>query len=221
MSELVDRLVERMPNVRFVTADVDRVEPGRVHAGEWIEADAVVVATPGPVAARLLGGALGESIAAIPHVSTATVSLGWRASDVPRPLDATGFVIPRGEKRKILACTWTSSKFEERAPDGHVLLRAFVVGEPGDAVAIARAELREILGITAEPAITKSFAWRGANPVYEVGHEKRVAAIESRRPSGLWLTGSGYRGVGLPDCIRDGTEVARQVLTALGRSAPV
>ncbi len=225
---LVERLVERMPGVEFRTgAAVRRIERGYrlVLDGGTVAADAVVVAAPAPAAAELLASldaGLAEALRAIEYVGSATVSLGWPREAVPRELDGTGFVIPRAEAGSIMACTWSSSKFERRAPEGRVLLRCFVPPEglaapDAEIVARARETLKRALGITAEPELAEVFRWEGANPVYAVGHEERVREIESRRATipNLFLTGAGYRGLGLPDCISDGRGTGRAALRVL------
>lgn len=219
MSELIEALRAALDGVEIRTsAVVRRVErPARVVTEtEAIEADALVLAVPPPECAAILRDVLPElsaKVAAIPVVSTATVSLGFKDD---RPLDATGFVIPKSEKRRILACTWSSKKFEGRAPAGHLLVRCFVtephLGE--DLVRLAREELAEIMGLTAAPVVTAVFHWPGANPIYEVGHEKRVREIEALVGliPNLHLCGSGFRGVGIPDCVRDGRLVAESLI---------
>jgi protoporphyrinogen/coproporphyrinogen III oxidase len=225
---LVQRLVELMEGVEFKTgAPVRRVERGYrvVLDGGTIAADAVVVAVPAPAAADLLApldAGLAASLRAIEYVGSATVSLGWPREAVPRELDGTGFVIPRAEAGGIMACTWSSSKFEGRAPEGRVLLRCFVPPEGLAASDLeiagrARETLKRALGVTAEPEIVEVTRWEGANPVYAVGHEERVREIENRRATipNLFLTGAGYRGLGLPDCIADGRATGRAALRAL------
>jgi oxygen-dependent protoporphyrinogen oxidase len=147
------------------------------------------------------------------------VSLGFKQPRCTVDLDATGFVIARGENRRILACTWSSQKFDHRAPPGHLLARCFIGGSKGEGrlaeddaglIRIAREELRDIMGLADEPVVSAVFRWPGANPIYEVGHEARVREIESiaSRVPGLHLAGSGLRGVGIPDCIHDGRRIA-------------
>lgn len=215
MDTLVERLISKA-DATFVRAEVRTVEPGfRIVLSDGdLRADAVLVATPAPVAARLLARwpELSAATAKIPYVSTATVSLGFRVSDIPRPLDGSGFVIPRAERRGIFACTWSSSKFEGRAPEGHALLRCFLVGEPRDPLALALREVREILRVEADPVVAKCFSWPATNPIYEVGHQKRLEEIDARLPAGLFLTGAGYRGVGIPGCIGDARAVAADLL---------
>jgi protoporphyrinogen/coproporphyrinogen III oxidase len=207
VSELVERLLSRMSGVTFLTGkEVHKIDPGwRVTLADGtLEAEAVVLAVPAPAAASLW-----PATPAVKYVSTTTVTLGYRKF---RDLDGTGFVIPRGENRKILACTWTSSKFEGRAPAGDVLIRCFVRGTADDAAQQAHDEMRSILGATAEPVVSKSFRWPDRNPVYEVGHERRIREFEATLPAGLYVCGSGFHGIGLPDCIKDGRAVARRVL---------
>jgi protoporphyrinogen/coproporphyrinogen III oxidase len=129
-------------------------------------------------------------------------------------------VIPRQEARSINAITWTSTKFDHRAPDGHVLLRIFFGGtrspqmpelEDGTILTLARTELADLMGITAEPLFHRIYRWPDATPQYDVGHLERVAAIEAALPPGLFVSGSPYRGIGLPDCVRQAQETADKV----------
>ncbi len=195
--------------------------------GRTLAADAVVLAVPAYASARLLRDVQPELAAlldAVKYVSTATVSLGYDAADFEHPLDGFGFVVPRNEPTRLLACTWTSTKFPQRAAPGTVLLRAFVGGsrredlvdlDDAALVALVREELRAIMGVTAAPTVTRVFRWRRANPQYEVGHLERVDRMEALCPPGILLTGSAYRGVGIPDCVRQGQEAARKALAYL------
>jgi oxygen-dependent protoporphyrinogen oxidase len=230
LRELVAALEEALEGVEILTGRgvtaLERTEGGyRVHldGGDQRQADAVVLAIPAHAAADLLAplsAPLADGLRAIRTVSTATVSLGYRREDVPHPLDGFGFVVPASEPCDILACTWTSTKFDHRAPDGTVLLRAFLGGPRGEAqvaqddmaiIRTVRAEFRRILGVEAPPTIARVFRWRDANPQYDVGHLERVSALEALCPPGLFLTGSAYRGVGIPDCVRQGNETAAKV----------
>jgi oxygen-dependent protoporphyrinogen oxidase len=201
--------------------------------GGALEADVVVLASPAYATAdlvRALDGELAAQLERIRYVSTATVSLGYARAQVAHPLKGFGFVVPRSEQRQILACTWSSTKFDYRAPGEHVLLRAFIGGAHNEQLAempepalveMARAELRAMLGITAEPVLTRVYRWHRANPQYEVGHQARIAALDRRaaQHAGLYLVGSAYHGVGIPDCIADGARVAQTIL-ATGTTTP-
>ena len=196
--------------------------------GADLDADRVIVATESHAAARMLryvDPTLATLLAEIPYASSATVTLGYRRADVPHPLDGFGFVVPHAEKRALLACTFSSVKYAGRAPEGDVLLRAFVGGALNEAVLElddaplvmrARAELREALGITAAPALARVFRWPKAMPQYHVGHLARVETIERRAGAlpGLDLAGGAYRGVGIADCVRSGEAAAERALGA-------
>jgi len=192
--------------------------------GAPLIADAVILATPAPVSGSLLASLdpeLATVLRSIPYASTATVSLAYRQSDLPRPLDGYGYVIPRREGRRALACTWTSTKFPHRAPAGYALIRMFI-GRAGQQIPweeeallnIAREELKLTLGITAPPLIERVFIWENAMPQYNLGHPEKLRAIESAlsRHPGLALAGNGYRGIGIPDCISSGQQAVERIL---------
>jgi oxygen-dependent protoporphyrinogen oxidase len=194
--------------------------------GRILECDALILATPAFVSGDLLedpAPSLAEELRAIEYVSTATVSLAYREEDLPRALDGYGYVIPRREGRAALACTWTSTKFPHRAPAGCALLRIFI-GRAGqeseipwdDAglLEIAREELRLTLGITAEPLFNRTYIWEKAMPQYNLGHPERLDRIDLALETfpGLALAGAGYRGIGLPDCIRSGELAAARAV---------
>jgi len=197
-----------------------------------IEADALVLATPAYVTAGLLkplNSEAAELLADIPYVSTAVVTMAFRRSDVVHPLDATGFLIPRIEGRDLTACTWSSSKWPARAPEGFVLLRCFF-GRSGQEdilqlddkalVRLACGELRDLLGLRGEPVLTRVHRWPTAMPQYLVGHLDRLSKIERilEEYPGLFLAGAAYRGIGLPDCIHEGavaTERIYQYISAI------
>lgn len=214
--------------VELDVADGVRIE---LAGGETVEGDAVILATPAHVAASLvapLDARLGETLAAIEYVSSATVSLAFAERDVPRALDGTGYTVPRVEGRAARACTWSSAKFEGRAPAGIALFRVFLGGAgrehvleaPDDAlVAVARTELRKTMGIAAEPLLARVQRVERAMAQYTVGHGGRVQLIEERLAAlpRLALAGNAYRGVGIPDCIRSGAVAAGRIGAAIGR----
>jgi len=196
--------------------------------GETLTADAVIIAAPAFAAAKIvstLDPGLAADLSAIPYTSTATVSLAYRRSDLPRPLDGYGYVIPRREGRRALACTWTSTKFPHRAPDGHALIRVFV-GRAGqtipwnesDLLALAREELQQTLDITAKPILSRVFLWEKAMPQYNLGHPELLRRIEAalERHPGLALAGNSYRGIGIPDCIHSGELAVEKILNHKG-----
>jgi oxygen-dependent protoporphyrinogen oxidase len=238
VGSLVDALVARLGEAKDVTLrsgvaveGLARSEGGgwrvRLAGGEAMDADAVLVAVPGPVAARLVGdldAEVARSLAGIAYGSTATVFVGYRRADVAHPLDGVGFVVPRTAGRTILASTWVSSKWDGRAPEGHVLVRAFFGGAAGDGVlarsdddlvSLARGELRDMMGIDAEPRLARVFRFERGSAQMRVGHLAAMRALLERLAKvapGLRVAGGGYDGVGIPDCVRQGQEAARAIV---------
>jgi oxygen-dependent protoporphyrinogen oxidase len=177
-----------------------------------------------------MDASLAEEMRGIPYASSATVSLAYRRDQIPNALDGFGFVVPLIEARSIVACTYSSVKYPGRAPEGHVLLRAFVGGamqkhlfEQDDAAMAAgvRTELRELLGISSEPVLTRIHRHAQAMPQYRVGHLDRMARIDARLAEhpGLTVAGNAFRGVGIPDCIHSGEMAAEAVHDYLAASS--
>jgi oxygen-dependent protoporphyrinogen oxidase len=194
--------------------------------GTELLADAVVVTTPAFAAAELLGSlapSLAEALRSIRYVSTATITLAYPETAITSDLAGYGVIIPRGERRRINACTISSRKFAGRAPAGQALVRVFVGGSRTPEalklsdealLGLAQSELRDILGVRVEPHFTRIYRWERGNPQYDVGHLDRIAAIERLQPDRIVLAGAAYRGVGIPDCVKQGRDAA---IAALGR----
>ena len=198
--------------------------------GQEIEGDAVILATPAHATAPLLANIapdVAQDLTAIPHASTAIVSLAYRRHDIPHPLNSHGYVVPRVAGGAILAGTWSSRKWANRAPEGWELLRVFIgrSGQDGDLmaadddalIALARSEVRTRLGVEAPPSLSRVQRWPLGMPQYVLGHPERIARIEAamRNHPGLALAGNAYRGVGIPDCIASGEAAARAILPVL------
>ncbi|MCO6451954.1 MAG: protoporphyrinogen oxidase [Caldilineales bacterium] len=234
ISDLAEALTAHLNgNVRLGTP-VQAIEANgsgyrlRLPDGESLHADQVVLATPAYAAADLLQGLrsdLAGCLRRIRYVSTGTISLAYKRSDIPHPLNGFGLVIPRSAGRRINAVTWSSIKWPYRAPDGKVLLRVFFGGSrhpdvfalPDDELAaLVHEELRVIMGITAKPEFQRIYRWANASPQYDVGHLDRVAGMRASCPPGIHLTGSAYGGVGIPDCVAQGKETARRVAGRVG-----
>ena len=235
--ELVSAIVSKLEGVEIKTnAGAKEVLEKKgsyevlIDGGPSIEADSVVIAAPAYVASELVKAMdkeLSEKLLAIPYVSTATVSIGYKRKDIIHPLDGFGFIVPKIEKRKLMAATWSSIKWEGRAPEDSVLIRCFIGGAKNeelvslsdkDMTDAARSELKEIMGIDAEPVFVRIFRWIKAMPQYTIGHEARVSKIEeiTGKHSGLYLTGSAFRGIGISDTVREGEVTAKKVLNYLG-----
>jgi oxygen-dependent protoporphyrinogen oxidase len=228
MSELVTAIERRLPtgSVRLnaTAAALDRSgDAWQVSSDAPAHADAVIIAAPAPAAARLLAGVDARAsalCAEVPYVSTVSVALAWPRDAVAHPLAGSGFVVaPRHSSLRITACTWISSKWEGRAPADHALLRAFIGGahdpgavdlSDGELVDIAARDLSGVLGIRGAPALVRVYRWRGAGAQHNVGQLARIAELDERlaRHRGLFVAGSGFRAVGIPDCIADGRAAA-------------
>ncbi|HTH01587.1 MAG TPA: protoporphyrinogen oxidase [Vicinamibacterales bacterium] len=230
MEELVTTIEHRLPaNAVHKNAVVVAVAPD---GGAWriatrggtTLARAVVLACPAHVAATLIrpiDARSAELCSEVPYVSTASVALAWPRHAIAHPLNGSGFVVARGanSRVRITACTWVSSKWSNRAPSGMALLRAFVGGshDPSavdaaddDLAELAVNELTPILTIKDRPILTRVYRWRQAGAQHNVGHIARVAEIERRLAAhrGLFVAGSGFRSVGIPDCVADGRAAA-------------
>jgi oxygen-dependent protoporphyrinogen oxidase len=194
--------------------------------GDSLAADAICLALPAFAAASLLGGIneqLAKKLDRIRYASTATINLGYRRADVLHPLDGFGFVVPFLERRSLIACTFSNIKFAGRAPDNHILLRAFVGGalqpemfalEETEMLTRVKRDLRDLLGVEREPVFTEVSRWEKSMPQYEVGHLGRVKEIEDtlQQLPGVALAGNSYHGAGIPDCIRSGEDAAEQLI---------
>ena len=232
LAEIVEKLVEYLSAndvaLCLNTHAVSIRRPDTWHltldTGEVLSADGIIIAAPAFAAAQMLHSldpSLASNLQSIPYASTATISLAYRQSDLPRDLDGYGYVIPRREGRRALACTWTSTKFPHRAPEGYALIRVFVgragqdiAWDENDLLALAKEELNLTLGITADPLLSRVFMWDKAMPQYNLGHPetlKRIEAALEKYPS-LALAGNGYRGIGIPDCIHSGELAVDKIL---------
>jgi len=233
MQQLIEALVPRLNPASLVTnTAVHSIEP---RTGGWsVSADlksdhynAVIVATPALAAAKLLASSadLSAELAGIGYSSSITAVLGYGA-DVRQSLPpGFGFLVPRSEGKQLLAATFVHNKFPHRAPPDRALLRCFFAGSSAEKVwplsddaiiAVVRNELQQILGVRSVPLFARVYKWKSAMAQYGVGHLERLERIERLRQQlpGLALAGNGYRGIGVPDCVRSGSEAVKQLLNA-------
>ncbi|MEW6719861.1 MAG: protoporphyrinogen oxidase [Thermodesulfobacteriota bacterium] len=235
---LADILASRLADGLHMNVSVDRVERRNdkylLHIAEKgvreeMEADVLVVATAAFDASRILApldGELVDALNAIPYSPITVAALGYDAATLGNPLDGFGFLIPRGEKRKILGALWDSSVFPNRAPQGKALLRVMLGGvrapelaslPEGELVAIARKELSDIMGISAEPVLARSFFHDRGIPQYLVGHGAILERIDARLAAlpGLHLNSNAYRGIALNDCVLQSRLAGERIAQAL------
>jgi protoporphyrinogen/coproporphyrinogen III oxidase len=227
IQSLVDRLVEQLNGdlrlhtpVESIVCNGDSYQINVVNGGS-IQADGIVLATPANVAARLIepiSRPASQRLAMIHHNHIGTVSLVYQESDLPA-LDISGLMIPRRERRAIDAVTFTSKKMPQRTAPGYSLIRVFIGGgkpevveyEEEQLMKIVQCELSSLLGIQARPKAYKIFRWPHGFPQAKVGHLKRVDDIEKYLPETIALAGSSYRGIAIPDCIRQGRHAIKQL----------
>jgi oxygen-dependent protoporphyrinogen oxidase len=239
MSELTDALIEQIGKDAFVTGkSVASLEVGSgekrftvlLEDGERVAADACILATsPSHATSAIVEGidsGVSDMLLRIPYVSSATISLGYKREGFPHPLNGFGLLVARTEKKNVKAISWSSTKFEGRAPEGHVLIRCFVGNAAEETIVyrsdeeilrVVKEDLKEIMGINVEPVLTRIYRWRNSMAQYTLGHRERVAFIEDRLKGypGLYLIGDAYRGLGIGDCVNDGRRAAAQTLDYL------
>jgi oxygen-dependent protoporphyrinogen oxidase len=236
MQQMVDALVANLDASSLKTsAPVQTVIPQdngwTVSAGYQTDHfDAIIIATPAQAAAVVLETAdaeLARELGGINYSSSVTVTLGYDEK-VRRSLPpGFGYLVPRSEGHRMLAATFVHNKFPHRAPENRALIRGFLGGardeqileaSEGEILQIVRAELRKIIGLTAEPLFARVYKWKSAMAQYSVGHLERLQRIEALRQKlqGLALAGNGYSGIGVPDCVRSGSEAASKILSEMG-----
>jgi len=217
MGTLIDALASRVNLVRAGVDSIALSETGwqiLVH-GEWQAFEHVVLACGANRAApliALLDPRLSELLASIPCSSSSVWTFGYRRSDVPHPLDAFGFLVPKPERRVIMACTWLGTKWPGRVPDDKAVFRCFST-DPDVSREAALADLNHLMDITAEPIFALNHRWPDSMPQYSVGHTVRVAEIDARSAAipGFSLIGNAFRGIGIPDCVRSAQQAAEHI----------
>ncbi len=235
MQQLVDAVVAQLsPRALRVSSPVRGVSRTE---REWLVLkegggsepyDHVILATPAYAAGQLIAEAsltLAKLLHQITYSSSVTVALGYDAATFGSKPEGFGFLVPRSEKKRLLALTFVHNKFPHRAPDDRYLLRVFLGGAQDEEVlswtdeqilGTVRNELRQIIGLTAEPRFTRVYRWQRSMAQYEVGHLERVAEIDrlTKALPGLSLAGNAYKGIGVPDCVRMGMEAAEKITSA-------
>jgi oxygen-dependent protoporphyrinogen oxidase len=237
MSSLISRLENELQDVRIHLGVKDlRLELQDqkfevVTDGQRGTYEQVAVCTPAHAAGRILSESLpslSALLSEVPYASTSLVYLAYKREEFSHPLDGFGFIVPSGEALAVDACTWVSTKFDDRCPPDRVLLRCAIHDRRRDSIpdsdeAIVEAvdsSIRSILGVSCAPVLGRVYHVRGVIPQLYVGHQRRVEAIRSalEKHPGLYLAGSYYGGVGLPECIRTGQEIAENIIDGIVNS---
>ena len=202
-------------------------------AGTDHEFDHLVLAVPARVMAGLLedvASTAAVELAKIESASTAIVILGVSKDDIQRPVETFGFVVPLSEKRRILAGSFASHKFDGRSPENHVLIRVFIGGAmqadlldgtDQELVQLAREELSDLIGLKGEPLVTRVVRWNEAMPQYHVGHGEVVRAIDediSQIPN-LSIASNALHGVGIAPVIKQSQKIALEITKSLKGSS--
>jgi protoporphyrinogen/coproporphyrinogen III oxidase len=233
MQQLVDALIPRLSSAALRTNTP--VQAVHAEGGGWTISigsqperfDAIILAVPTHAAAQLLSAyspELSAELACIAYTSSITIALGYDRKVRELLPPGFGFLVPRSEGKRLLAATFVQNKFPHRAPADRAVLRCFIAAANAEEVGpladehislIVRAELQQILGLSAEPLFMRVYRWEKAMAQYEVGHLDRLERIERlrRQLPGLALAGNGYRGIGIPDCVRSGRTAAAEVLS--------
>ncbi|HHX51501.1 MAG TPA: protoporphyrinogen oxidase [Clostridia bacterium] len=237
--EVAGRLDPEKVRLDCRVAGVAREDDGsyrvKLASGEILKAQGVILAIPAYEASRVIGDQdplAGELLARIPAASSATITLSYKKSAFPRPLEGFGLLVPQVENRKIMAITYTSRKWQYRPAAGEedVLLRVFIGGARNQHLVtldeerllrLVQDELKSILGISAQPGFYRCYRWVRGMPQYTLGHLERMDVIRQRISlyPGLYLIGASYDGVGIPNCIEAGNRAVEEALIYLGKRA--
>lgn len=228
MQSMTDALIAQVPEpARRLNTTVEGVKS---ESGKWLivsderteEFDGLIIATPAYVAAKLLESEippLASELGAVAYSSSVIISLAYDERTRKSLPAGFGFLVPRNEQKRLLACTFVHNKFPRRAPENRALLRCFLGGArdqdilklpDSEIIGVVRRELQEILGITVEPLFANVYRWPNAMAQYSVGHKTRIERIRQIISSmpGLAFAGNAYSGIGIPDCLRCGFEAA-------------
>jgi oxygen-dependent protoporphyrinogen oxidase len=233
MQQLTEAIVAHLtPSSLLTNAPVEAIQR---EGDSWIvsagynsdDFDGVILAVPAYSAAsllRLCSRELSAEVASIEYSSSITVALGYDGAVRKSLPPGFGFLAPRSEGKRLVAATFVHNKFPHRTPEDRALLRCFFAGSNAASVwnlpdngiiSVAKNDLQQILGLTADPLFSRVYKWKSAMAQYTVGHLDRLARIDRlcQQLPGIALAGNAYRGIGVPDCVRSGREAVQQLLS--------
>ena len=167
---------------------------------------------------------LSRYLSVIPHASIAVVCTAYPVEKVGRSTNGFGFLIPPNQHKRVLGCIWTSSVFDDYAPEGYVFLRTMIGGadDPdavrmtdADLVSAVKEDVHPVMRIDVEPEFVKIYRHRTGIPQYYLNHGDILNNLDYalKRFPGLHLAGNAYRGVSLNDCVVNATAVADEILS--------
>ncbi|RSK26339.1 protoporphyrinogen oxidase [Bacillus sp. HMF5848] len=223
-AELTKTLILKSTRVKHVSKMTDNMYDVYLNNGEHLRADAIIVTTPHQITESIFPDyEFFAPFRNVPSTSVATVALAFNEGDVENTHEGTGFVVSRNSDYTITACTWTNKKWPHSAPEGKVLLRCYV-GRAGDEmivdlsddeiVKIVLDDLSKIMNVNAQPLFSVVSRWKESMPQYTIGHKDRIKEIKENMQTelpGVYLAGSSYEGLGLPDCIDQGIAAVEKV----------
>ena len=238
LQQLIDSLVANMPpdSIQLNSA-VQSIQPAANN--RWTVTfsselasqtfDGVIVALPAPRTAQIVSEvdqSLGQQLQSIPYASSAVVSFLLDKKEVSKPLEGFGIVVPTVEGMDIVAASFSSIKFPNRAPDDQLLVRVFLGGalrpemvefSDSQLEEISARDLTQLIGLQGKPTPIDVVRWREKMPQYHVGHVQKVTSIEAnlQNHQGLELAGNAYHGVGIPQCVRSGQQAATRLAELL------
>jgi oxygen-dependent protoporphyrinogen oxidase len=236
MQQMIDAILGRLDRQKLHTSTEVSQLTRKNNGWELITArgaehfDAVIFATPARVASKMLTGIdaqLSDDLGKVEYSSSITITLGYLREQLKSCPPGFGFLVPRSEGTRMLATTYVHTKFPFRAPDNKALLRCFLggAGDPGvlklsdeETTALVRKELKQIIGLSADPWFVKVYRWDRAMAQYTPGHLERIERIGAslKQIRNLSIAGNFFRGIGVPDCVRTGKEAALH-MAALAR----
>lgn len=237
MQTITDVLVEKLEKTKISTGtEAKHIKPTNngylVTLGnkDQIACNVIIINTPAFIASTLvqdLDPNLSVLLSSIPYTSTAVANMVFDRKQIRHPMNGSGFVIPQSENTNITSCTWSSSKWENRAPANKVLIRCYF-GKAGkeaildnsdeNLIKMAVKDLQNIIGLEGQAEYSLLSRWNNAMPQYQPGHNSKIEQIEklTAQLKGIYLAGSAYKGVGLPDCIKQAKETVEKIKVDLG-----
>ncbi|WP_066295050.1 protoporphyrinogen oxidase [Bacillus sp. FJAT-29937] len=233
LQSFADALESRLePNSVMKGCKVERISKKEnryvieLSGGAQLDADSIIMTVPHHITQSVFSDyRFFDSFKDMSSTSVATIALAFPEEAIEKDIEGTGFVVTRNSDYTITACTWTHKKWPHTTPAGKVLIRCYV-GRPGDEevvelpddelIKIVLKELNRTMNITMDPDFAVISRWKDSMPQYTVGHKERIEKVKTHLASelpGVFLAGSSFEGLGMPDCIDQGEATVEKVLS--------